>query len=165
MKTIILSILFSIIGISAYSQIDYPKYQIDSLGQKVVVLTIEQAQRLDNNSDLLSLFEKLNTQIGEYDSICLKVINDKDLVIAKQKVEVSSLNRYLENKDNQILILKKTIEEYKFGEKNLSDQILIKDGIIGEKDSQIRKIKWKSIGIGSTVGILVGIVFTLIVIN
>ena len=95
MKSILL-IFALIISLFSYSQkIDYPKFDIDSLGQQVVVMTIEQAQALDNNSDLLLLFEKLNSQMADYDSVCVKVINDKDNVIVSQKMEISNLKKSL----------------------------------------------------------------------
>jgi hypothetical protein len=70
-----------ILSFHTYGQIKYPRYEKDSTGKEVVVLTIEQAQQLDNNTDLLVLFEKVNQQIGSYDSMCIKVINQKDEVV------------------------------------------------------------------------------------
>ena len=53
---------------SSFAQtLDYPRYEVDSLGQKVIVMTIEQAMKLDNNSELLTLFEKLNSQNLEFE--------------------------------------------------------------------------------------------------
>jgi hypothetical protein len=68
MKNIFIIIL-SFFALFSSAQIDYPKYSVDSLGQKIVLLTIDQAMRLDNNSELLGLFEKLNSQISDYDSV------------------------------------------------------------------------------------------------
>ena len=50
--TILLTLFFSTM-FSQVAQIQYPKFEIDSLGQKVVVMTIPQAMKLNNNSNIL----------------------------------------------------------------------------------------------------------------
>ena len=56
MRSLLTLLVGLFISINVFSQeIEYPRYQVDSLGQSVVVMTIEQAQTLDNNSDLLEL--------------------------------------------------------------------------------------------------------------
>ena len=59
MKKLLTTILLAL-SFAASGQIDYPKVETDSLGQKIVIMTIEQAQKLDNSSDLLVLFGKLS---------------------------------------------------------------------------------------------------------
>ena len=81
MKAALVFALLFLFTLTAYSQIEYPRYDKDANGQAIVMLTIEQAQALDNNTDLLFMFEKLNSQIGNYDSICLKLVNEKEKVI------------------------------------------------------------------------------------
>ena len=101
MKKFLLAIalIFSM-TLEGHSQIDYPCYQKDSLGQSVVLLTIEQAQALDNSTDLLVLFEKLNTQLTSYDSVCIKVVADKDRVIAEQTFQIKALKDLVGVKDH-----------------------------------------------------------------
>ena len=144
--------------------IDYPRYEVDSLGQKVVVMTIEQAMKLDNNSELLTLFEKLNSQLGEYDSICIKVINDKEKVISIQTVEISKLKESLNIKDEQIASLQHRIAEYIVNVGILQDQVKNREDVISEKDKQIRglKIKMMVAGIGggaAIIGAILGLIF------
>ena len=144
--------------------IDYPRYEVDSLGQKVVVMTIEQAMKLDNNSELLTLFEKLNSQLGEFDSTCIKVINDKEKVISIQTVEISKLKESLNIKDEQIASLQHRIAEYIVNIGILQDQVKNREDVISEKDKQIRGLKTKMIfgGIGSgaaIVGLILGLIF------
>ena len=144
--------------------IDYPRYEVDSLGQKVVVMTIEQAMKLDNNSELLTLFEKLNSQLGEYDSICIKVINDKEKVISIQTVEISKLKESLNIKDEQIASLQYRIAEYIVNIGILQDQVKNREDVISEKDKQIRglKIKMMVTGIGggaAIIGAILGLIF------
>lgn len=126
MKKLIL-LLFTFISIFAYSQIEYPRYEKDSLGQQVVILTIEQAQALDSSTDLLVLFEKLNTQILNYDSVTVKVINEKEEIIAKQDIQIKTLKEQLLVKDERI--------------KNLQETVSKKDAIITNLDKQVINIK------------------------
>jgi hypothetical protein len=109
MKIILTLLTFLIISITSFSQIDYPRFDIDSMGQKVVVMTIEQAQILNNKAQLLSLLEQLDVQINNYDSICIKVINEKEIVIAKQDIQINNLKELANNKDQQIENLQEQI--------------------------------------------------------
>lgn len=162
-----LLILFSLlISLSVSAQIDYPHYEKDSLDQQVVVMTIAQAMKLDNNSELLGLFEKLNSQLGEYDSICIKVINDKEKIISVQKLEISSLKEALSNKDAQITNLQKQVALYIDRVGILEDQVENREAVISEKNLQIRGLKTKMIfgGIGGGVAII-GLVLGLILVH
>jgi uncharacterized protein (DUF3084 family) len=120
--------------------------------------------KLDNNSELLTLFEKLNSQLGEYDSTCIKVINDKEKVISIQTVEISKLKESLNIKDEQIASLQHRIAEYIVNIGILQDQVKNREDVISEKDKQIRGLKTKMIfgGIGSgaaIVGLILGLIF------
>lgn len=166
MKTIIslLVCLFMTITLTA-QKIEYPRYEVDSLGQKVIVLTIEQAQKLDNNSDLLILLEQYAQKIADYDSICVKTVNDKEKVIDLQKIEIKTLKENLVVKDKEIENLQKRVSEYILKESLWSEQMKLKDETIQIKDKQIRGLKSKMIwgGVGSGVaiiGLILGLVLT-----
>lgn len=159
----ILTLILTICCICVFSQISYPKYETDSLGQKVIVMTIKQAQILDNRSELLSLFQKLSIKTQSYDSLCQKTIHLKDVVILKQKMEIGSIGKLLNNKDVQISLLQKEMLLNTDNIKILNEQLLLKDGIIKEKDHQITTLKLKSFGVGGVcllVGTLFGILYS-----
>ena len=159
-------ILFLLLTINSFSQIDYPKYIVDSLGQNVIVMTIPQAMRLDNNSELSGLFEKLNSQLGEYDSVCVRVITDKEKVIAVQKLEITKLKESLNNKDVQIKNLQNQISKYIITIGILEQEVENRNSVISEKDLQIRGLKTKMIfgGIGGGT-IIIGLILGLILIH
>jgi uncharacterized protein (DUF3084 family) len=171
MKKFLTLIIGMILSLSAYSQysqtkIDYPRFEIDSLGQQVLVMTIEQAQNLDNGTDLLVLLEKKNTQMGQYDSVCVKVINDKEQVIASQKMEIAKLKESINNKDLQIKSLQGEIAAYLKKILILEEQVANRQQVIDEKNLQLRKMKTKMVfgGIGGGVAII-GLVLGLLVIH
>lgn len=168
MKKLLVFLMIMFVSLSSFSQddttgIDYPRYEVDSLGQKVVVMTIEQAQKLDNNSDLLYLFEELNAQIASYDSICIQAINEKNIVISEQKILIEELNANLDTKDTTIFNLQKQIAEYQLREVMLNDQITNLNEQIDLKDKLIRKQKVKMIIGGSIGGVaIIGLVLGLV---
>ena len=124
-------------SIFSYSQ-SYPNIGVDSLGVSTITMTIKQAQKLDNNSDLLMLFKKLNVQIGQYDSICIKVIDDMDSVISIQKITIENLLKSKETKNLEIDNLEKQIDANKKINDVSEKQILLKDSIIKENKKKIR---------------------------
>jgi hypothetical protein len=167
MKKLISLLVFLVFTLTLSAQsIEYPRYEVDSLGQKVIVLTIEQAQKLDNNSDLLLLLEKYAQQIAEYDSICVKTVNDKQKVIDLQKVEIKTLKENLAIKDKEIENLQKRVNEYIIKEAFWTEQMKLKDETIEIKDKQIRGLKGKMIwgGVGGGVAII-GLILGLVLVN
>ena len=171
MKKFLTLIIGVILSLSAYSQyshpkIDYPRFEIDSLGQQVLVMTIEQAQNLDNGTDLLVLLQKQNTQMGQYDSVCVKVINDKEQVIASQKMEIAKLKESINNKDLQIKALQGEVVSYLKKILILEDQVNNRQQVIDEKNLQLRKMKTKMIvgGFGGGVAII-GLILSLLLIH
>jgi len=129
-------------------------------------MTIEQAQSLDNATDLLVLLEKQSTQIGKYDSVCIKVINDKEQVIASHKLEIDKLKEILNNKDQQIKSLQDEFESQLKKFILLEEQVDNRQQVIDEKNLQIRKIKTKMVfgGLGGGVAII-GLLLVLLIIH
>ena len=165
--TLIIGMVLSLSSFAQYSKvIEYPKFEIDSNGQQVLLMTIEQAQNLDNGTDLLVLLEKQNTQMGQYDSVCVKVINDKEQVIASQKMEIAKLKESINNKDLQIKALQGEVAAYLKKILILEEQVANRQQVIDEKNLQLRKMKTKMVfgGIGGGVAII-GLVLGLLVIH
>lgn len=149
-------ILFCFLGTTLFSQtIDYPKFQLDSLGQKVIVMTIEQAQALDNSTDLVPLFNKLNLQIGTVDSVCIKVVNEKDIVIAKQDLQISDQKQLLVIKNREVGNLQSQITDYRNNQSLTNLQLANKDKEIKLHLDKIRNQQVKMIVGGSVSGLLI----------
>ena len=171
MKNFLSLIVGLVLSLSAYSQysqpkIDYPKFETDSNGQQVLVMTIEQAQSLDNSTDLLALLEKQSTQIGQYDSVCVRVINDKEQVIASQKMEIVKLKESIDNKDQQIKALQGEVDAYLKKILILEEQVTNRQQVIDEKNLQIRKMKTKMIFGGVSGGVaIIGLILGLVVLH
>lgn len=161
MKKLLL-VISILISLFSFSQ-DYPRHEIDSTGKAIVIMTLEQAQDLDNKAELLLLFEELNTGLLDYDSICIKVINDKDIVIAKQDLEIKKLKELSVNKDEQIENLQSQILDYKRQEVLSSELVNNKNLEIKEHKNKIKKLKTKMV-IGGGIGglAIIGLIVLLI---
>jgi hypothetical protein len=158
-KLIFLLMIFSA---SVFGQTEYPCFKTDSVGQKLVIMTIEQAQSLDNNTDLIPLFEKMTGQISQVDSSCIKTIEDKDRIIDSQSKQVKSQKDLLDNKkieieniNLQLLNCKATEDTYKKELENKNKEIDLHLG-------QINKLKGR-IFVGGGIGVIVGLVVGLLV--
>ena len=154
-------IMFSTLIFSQQKEIDYPRYEVDSLGQKVVVITVRQAMILDNNSDLLILLKKQVVEMNEYEDICVKVINDKEVVISKMTVQISKLEKDLVVKDDKIKILQDEILALLAKLKLSDEQLTNRDDVIKTMNKQMSKLKTKMIigGIGGGI-IIVALVLS-----
>jgi peptidoglycan hydrolase CwlO-like protein len=157
MKRILALIVFLMSFTFSYSQ-EYPRIETDSLGNKIVLMTIEQAQKLDNNTDLLVMFEKLDSQLGSYDSMCLKVIGEKDLVIASQTVQIENLKNSIKIKDDKVVELQKEVAQHLLKIGSLQSEIDNKNTEINLHKGQITKAKWKFAIGGGVGGLLIGLV-------
>jgi len=113
----------------------FPSYFIDTSGHKAgVVLTIEQAQRVDNDYDLLELLEKqqlgCDTTIKTYQIL----VKHQDELVAALNLDVSQKDSLLRGKDALIEELKGQIKVY------IHDAILC-GTLVDNKDEEIKMLK------------------------
>jgi uncharacterized coiled-coil protein SlyX len=161
----IYTILMSLFFMATFSQvtpgIKYPKFEVDSLGQKVIVMTIPQAMKLNNNSDLLNKFEAQGIKMKEYETLCVRVISEKDVVIAKLNTTIIKQEDQLSEKDGKIKALQGEILGWMERNKVLESQLANRNQIIDEKNKQLSTLKTKMIiggGLGSLA--LIGLILT-----
>jgi peptidoglycan hydrolase CwlO-like protein len=155
-----------LLSFTANAQISYPRYEKDTLGQTIVLLTLEQAQALDNSTDLLVLFRKLDAQIVDYDSVCVKVIGEKDRVIEEQTVQINKLKETLQVKSDEIINLQKRLREKENKIVNLEEEIKNKNTEIDLHLGEIRRVKrnaWIGGGLGGAA--IIGLILALIAIK
>lgn len=98
---------------SQVSDNTYPIYKYDSANNKIaVIISIRQAQMIDNDYDILNLLEKAKTGCDSLAYSYQIVITDLGRVIATQEVNIKELNK-LNNKNNEIIEnLKSQISKY-----------------------------------------------------
>jgi delta 1-pyrroline-5-carboxylate dehydrogenase len=156
-----ISFSFSLLG-----QTNYPIFEKDSSGNDVIIMTVEQAQKLDNLTDLLFWFEKLNLEVAEYDSICLKIISSKDKLIMEQYVQINILKEAVDYKNTQISELKEMIINREEAIVTLESQLDKSKEIEDIYQKEIHSLKTKMLVGGSISGIsLIGLILGIIAIK
>lgn len=158
MKKILLLITL-LLSFYTYSQ-DYPKIELNSKGEKVVVFTLEQAQKIDNDLEILALMKVARIKCDSLNLSYIKVIDEQrgEIVILKKLND--ELNKNQIDKDKQISNL---TEQNSNLQKNIdlcNKQSGNKDKEIEGLNDDIKKVKWKSLG----GGFVAGVVLTLIAI-
>jgi hypothetical protein len=161
--TILMALIFTTMFSQVTPEIKYPKFEVDSLGQKVIVMTIPQAMKLNNNSDLLEKFEAQDIKIKEYETLCVKVISEKDDVIAKLNVTIGHQDGQLLVKDEKIKSLQGEILGWMERNKVLEAQLVNRQQVIDEKDKQLGRLKTKMVigGLGGSL-VIIGLVLHVI---
>lgn len=159
----ILTILMMILSITMFSQEKYPRIEKDSLGQEVVVMTIKQAMSLDNNSDLLKLYEELGVDIYNYDISCIKVVDGQNKLIATLNLEIKNLKEQIDTKDQKIDNLQRQITDYVIKVGVLESEVKNRNDLVTVKDKQIKGLRTKMIigGVGATI-VIGGLIFGLL---
>lgn len=161
--TILTMLIFTTMFSQVTQEIKYPRFEKDSLGQKVIIMTIPQAMKLNNNSNILEKFEKLQAEMQDYENVCVKVINEKDEVIAKLDVVITKQDDQLVAKDEKIKALQGEILAWMEKNNVLEKQLVNRQQVIDEKDKQLRRLKTKMVitGIGGSV-VIVGLLLSVL---
>ena len=161
--TILTMLIFTTMFSQVTQEIKYPRFEKDSLGQKVIIMTIPQAMKLNNNSNILEKFEKLQAEMQDYENICIKVIDEKDKVIARLDVVITKQDRQLVVKDEKIKALQGEILSWMEKNNVLEKQLANRQEVIDEKDKQLSRLKTKMVvgGIGGSV-IIIGLVLSVL---
>jgi uncharacterized protein (DUF3084 family) len=139
----------------AFSQAEYPKIEKDPKGQTVVVMTLEQAQELDNATDLLALLEVANTKIADLDTLFIRVVADRDSVIHEQGLQIELLKNQVMIKESEIQSLLAELRAKDETIKNLDKQIANLLEQNAEKDKVIKALKVKSFLKSSIGGVII----------
>jgi predicted nucleic acid-binding Zn-ribbon protein len=122
-------------------------------------MTIPQAMKLNNNSNILEKFEQLQAEMQDYENICVKVINEKEEVIAKLDVVISKQDSQLVKKDEKINALQQEIIGWMQKNQVLQTEVVNRQNVIDEKNKQLSRLKTKMVvgGIGGSV-VIIGLV-------
>ena len=153
MKKIILFLILIICFNSGKSQSYYIKNG-DTLG---IIISVQQAQKLDKDYDLLNLLKQYKTEHDSLDSAYLVVIDNYGKEVVELKFKISTLEDINNNKDNMISNLKSQIEQYKRDVLLGDSQSAKKDTIITNYRTENIKLKFQrtiAFGVGGVLTLL-----------
>lgn len=151
--TKILLLIMILISFNIYSQ-DYPRIELNNKGEKIVVFTLEQAQKIDNDLEILELMKVARVKCDSLNLSYIKVIDEQkgEIIILKKLNDELSKNE--KDKDKQISNLSEQ-------NSNLQKNIDLCNKENGNKDKEIeglngdiKKVKWKSLGSGFVAGVV-----------
>lgn len=172
MKRLLLTlslILTFVLGFSQTSFVksDLPQYFVQNGDTIGILLTIEQVQKLDNNSELLGLFEKLSIKCDSLDTYYVGVINKMNDKITILNLKVTKQDEAMKKQDDMVKDLKAKVANALL-RLDLCEQQRSNDSLIIEGLKQdLNKSKWKNVagwtttGVASAIAVFLGLFFGL----
>ena len=170
MKNIIftLSLLLTfMLGFSQTSFVkeDLPQYFVQNGDTIGILLTVEQVQKLDNNSELLGLFEKLSIKCDSLDTYYIGIINKMNDKITILNTKISKQDEAMKKQDDMVKDVKAQLANallrLDLCEQQRSNDSTIIRGL--KQDLTKAKVKgiagWATTGVVSAVAIFLGIFF------
>lgn len=162
MRKILITMMLVLSSVLAFSQ-DYPRIETDSSGQKVVVMTIEQVQKIDNNLEILQLMEKAQLECDSLNLSYIKVIDNQNKQISLLEIDIKHLKDQLTSKDEQINNLQIRLSNSETNNKLCEEQKLNYEKQVDILTDEVRKQKTHKVigfivgGAGTLGGILLSI--------
>ena len=143
MKKIIITALLAILSFNSYSQTVYKNYSVVTVDSNIsvprylvgyndnvrpdtlgIVITIKQAQKIDNDLELLTLYRNMHTDCDSSVSFLIQVVDDYKKLNVLAQLKFKAYESAISDQKNQI--------------DNLKQQISIKEGEIKVRDTQIK---------------------------
>jgi uncharacterized protein YaaN involved in tellurite resistance len=162
MKKIFILILTLIISVSGFSQTipapqdslikSLPAYYMQGNDTLGVIISIDQAQKIDNDLELLQLFEDMRVSCDSVVKHYIVVVNQYERKIAVVEAKFNKSDSTV--KDQKLIInnLNKKIDNYEADLKLAQKQLKMKDDIIANNEKMIGKLQLtKGIGLTGTV--------------
>ena len=148
----------------SFSQ-DYPRLEVDNNGRNVVVMTLEQAQKIDNSLELLKLIEKAEIECDSLNLSYLKVIDTYKKQVNLLEIDITLYKNQIIDKNQQIGNLQNIISNCEENSITCDEQILVRDQQIDLMKKEIKTLKTKrNIAYGSgIVGIIGGILMVILI--
>lgn len=125
------------------SQNVYPKIFVDSTGQKLVIFTYQQAQKIDNNFELLMLLEKKGSECDSLNLGYLRVIDNLENQNRLLNSSMSLLKDQSIDKNTQIRNLQDQLSNCEKISKDCDSQIKIRDEQIVLLKKELKTVKRK----------------------
>ena len=127
----------------------YPILSQDSLGNDIVIMTVQQANRLDNLSTFGVEMALLYDDLSETDSLCQDILNEKDSLIVYLNESIMTKDSINDIQRNQLSNLNNQIYNLMLQDSLYRIEISNKDEEIGLKDDKINDLKVKGLLSGS----------------
>jgi hypothetical protein len=159
----ILIICFLLISFSIFSQ-KYPRIEKDSSGNQVVIMTIEQVQKIDNDLEILSLLEEAIIDCENLNNSYIKVIDDQKKTIANLEISKSLLGDQIVDKDKAIANLQERLNNSISLSNECEKQKTELNNKVDVLQKEVRHLKIRrNIGYGAGILGVLGVILTLVI--
>lgn len=160
MKNLLLTLLLTITNFLAFGQ-DYPRIETDSTGKKIVIMTYEQAQKIDNTFELITLLEKAGAECDNLTLSYVKAIDTLNKQVRLLEIDINLYKGQVVDKNKQIDNLQQRLNNCEDNQAACDEQISKRNKQIDLLNEEITTLKVKrnvgwGVGIGGVVlGILI----------
>lgn len=155
--------IYCFIGYGQVNKKDLPQYYIQNSDTIGIILSVEQVQKLDNDVELLHMFEMLSIKCDSLDKHYVKVINDMNDVITLKEVSIRNLTTQNTTFASEVTKLKSAIR-IKEKQLNICEEQRVNDSTaIAMLKQDLNKsklnnvISWGSTGFVSALAIFLGV--------
>jgi hypothetical protein len=145
MNKILMLFVMIILPIIGMSQTELPEYFVEGGDTIGIIISIEQAQSLDNDAELLELFKKMRIDCDNLDTHYVKVINALQEKVALLEIQKKDLIKQGEEKDSLINNLKSQIYNCERSLSLCDEQLEIKNEEIKVLKKEILRQKVRKI--------------------
>jgi len=143
---------------------DLPRYLVENNDTIGIVMSVEQAQSLDNSAELLNLFKQMSINCDMIDTIYVQIINSLEEKVALLEIQKKDLIKQGQEKDIVIDQLRSALGNCQKNNRLCEDQLEIKDEEIKVLKKEIFRQKVKKV-ISISGNIALGIVTTILIIK
>ena len=164
MKKFLFISIFTFLNLVSFAQSNFPKYYIERGDTLGLIISIEQAQKIDNDLEILDLLQKRGIRCDSVIKKYLIVVDSLERQIALLELKTKNLESSIESENLMINNLKLQIENWKRDLLLCNQQLELKQNIISNKDLVIKNLKLqrKLTIVGGVLGTGIGFLFGLL---
>ena len=161
MKKFLLISIFTFLSIVSFAQSKFPKYYIERGDTLGLIISIDQAQKIDSDLELLDLLQERGIQCDSVIKKYLIVVDASERQIALLDLKIKNLEASVESKNAMVNNLKLQIENWKRDLLLCDQQAELKQKIISNQDLVIGNLKLqrKLTIVGGVLGTGIGFLF------
>lgn len=162
--------LLTLLSLTTLSQdtTSFPQFYIENEDTLGIILSIEQAQQIDNDAELLELLQQKGINCDSTIKAYIKVVNEYDNQIAILELKIKSQQVIIEQKDEQIKNLNSRLENCETDVLAANRQIEILQETIKNLEKRMTLAKIKSglkLGGGVVVGGILGFILGVVILH
>jgi len=149
MKKLFSIILLIFISLNIYSNDldpkNFPQYILSGKDTIGVAFTVKQAQKIDNDYELMDILKEMKLNCDSLQKYWIKVNNENGDLLALFKIKISEQDSIIFEYKNLVVNLKQQLEDHAFIESALGQQLEIKKEENKNLTKDLRRTKFKSV--------------------